>query len=189
MRLPLLPKSDLTPDQAALYGGFYTRASAKASLFRTIGEDGALLGPWSVWLHTPSVGEPLRQMIEAIGALPGLSVTAAQAVTLATVAHFDAAYEIQAHAAQLKAAGLSDGQIAALVAGDMPPGLDEETTTAVEVARRLLAGGVLPAPLHRRAVTVLGQDGLAAIVYLVGQYCLVAACLNAYDVPSEEPTS
>ena len=186
MRAPLIPKSQVNPEQRALYDAFVASMSASFTGFKTTREDGALLGPWAVWLQVPKVGEAIRQLIELIGSMPGLKKTTVQAVILATGAHFNAAYEIYAHAAVGENVGLSEAQIATLSAGEIPRDLDGEATLAIEVTRRLLHGGVLPGPVYRQAVSVLGQDGFDHLIYTVCQYCLVSISLNAYDVPAED---
>jgi len=62
--------------------------------------------------------------------MPGLSKLAVQVVILVTGAHFNAAYELYAHAAVATQAGLSDVQIATLSSGDLPKHLDAESTLA-----------------------------------------------------------
>ena len=186
MRAPIVPKSQVKPEQKALYDAFIARMSANFSGFKTTGEDGALLGPWAVWLQVPKVGEAIRQLIEVIGSMPGLKKSTVQAVILATGSHFNAAYEIYAHAAVGESVGLSKAQIATLSAGEIPHDLDEEATFSIEVARRLLHGGVLPGPVYQLALSFFFNDWLYNVIYTVCQYCLVSISLNAYDVPAED---
>jgi 4-carboxymuconolactone decarboxylase len=186
VRIPLVEKSEVSVAQRELYDTFVRRVGANYSSFTTMTPQGALLGPWSVWMHAPRTGMAIDNLLEAIEAMTGLSPQTIQAVTLAVGAHFDAAYILYAHARVAADVGLSQAQIAALAAGEAPPDLDPRTQLAVVVARRLLRGGVLPGPTYRRAVAELGADGVGHLVYLVGQYCLVAMSLNAYDVPDED---
>lgn len=186
MRIKLVSKNDVSPAQQDLYGAFVKRVGSNYSAFKTMNDDGALLGPWAVWLQVPEVGDAIRQLIELIEKMPGLQKTTVQAIILATGAHFNAAYELYAHATVGKAAGLSDAQIATLAAGDIPADFDAEAELAIRVTKRLLHGGVLPGPLFRQAVATFGQDGFDHLIYTVSQYCLVSICLNAYDVPEED---
>ena len=94
MRVSLVPEVEVNSSQRALYDAFTERIEKNYTAFKAIGADGALLGPWSVWLQVPRTGEAIRQLIEAVDAMPGLSKVAAQVVTLVTGAHFNAAYEI-----------------------------------------------------------------------------------------------
>ena len=186
MRLAPVPEAEVNSSQKPLYDAFIKRIGKNYSSFKAIRDDGALLGPWGVWLQVPNTGEAIRQFIEAVESMPGLSKIAAQVAVLVTGAHFNAAYGIYAHAAVGAQAGLSEEQIATLCAGKIPADLDAESTIAAQVASRLLEGGALPAPLFKHALTVLGQHGFNHLVYVVGQYCLVSMTLNAFDVPAEE---
>ena len=185
MRVPLVPKGEVNSSQKPLYDAFTQRIGSNYSSFKAIGSDGALLGPWSVWLQIPKTGETIRQYIDAVDAMPGLSRKAGQVVTLVVAAHFNAAYEIYAHAAVAAGSGLSVDQIATLCAGEIPADLDAESILAAKVAHRLLKGGVLPDPLAKHAVEGLGLDGFNRVVFLTAQYCLVSITLNAFDVPAE----
>ena len=185
MRVRLIPKSEVGPEQQQLYDAFVERLGKNYSSFKTMTDDGALLGPWAVWLQVPKTGEAIRQLIEIIDAMPGLKKTTVQAVVLATGAHFNAAYVYTAHGAVGKAVGLTDAQIATLTAGRIPVDLDVEGVLAVEVAQRLLQGGDLASPLYARAKKELGQDGFDHLLYTVCQYSMVSTCLNAYAMPAE----
>ena len=186
MRVSPLTKAELQPSQQALYEAFTARIGTKYSSFKAIREDGALLGPWSVWMQIPKTGEAVRQLLEAVDAMPGLSKKSVQVVTLMAAAHFNAAYELYAHAAVAAEAGLSVEQITALAAGEIPVDLDAEAILAAQVTKRLLKGGVLPGPLYKQAVEKLGMDGYNRIVFVASQYCLVSLTLNAFDVPAED---
>jgi 4-carboxymuconolactone decarboxylase len=106
MRLPLVPEAEVSPAQKALYDAFAQRVVKNFSTFKTMRDDGALLGPWGVWLQVPETGEAIRQYIEAVEAMPGLTKKTVQVVTLLTGAHFNAAYEAYAHASVGAKAGL-----------------------------------------------------------------------------------
>ena len=186
MRVPITAEAELAPSQRPLHDAFAERVGDNYSVFRTMRDDGALLGLWSAWIQVPRTGEAIRQFIEAVEAMPALSKKAVQVATLVTGAHFNAAYELYAHAAVGVRAGLSDDQIATLCAGQMPDDLDAESTLVAKVAARLLKGGVLPGPLYKRAVAELGSDGMNHLVYVVAQYCLVSITLNAFDIPSQD---
>ena len=120
MRLPLLPASDISDDRRQLYDAFTANVRDNFPDIVTMREDGALLGPWGVWMQRPDVGRPMLQLIEAIRSIPGLSPAARQVVILMAGGRYRAAYEIYAHAAAARHAGLSDQQIATLLAGGRP---------------------------------------------------------------------
>ena len=183
MRLPLLPADHVESDRRDLYDAFAANVHDNFPDIETTGDDGALLGPWGVWMQVPTVGRAMISLIGAIREIPGLDPAARQVVILMTGARSHAAYEIYAHAAAARAAGLTDEQVSGLLAGRRPAGLTPEQDSAADVAAALLDGGVLPAPVYDRALALLGQDALNAVVFSVAQYTFVGVMLNAYDVP------
>ena len=186
MRLPLLPASDISDDRRQLYDDFVANVRDNFPDIVTMRDDGALIGPWGVWMQLPDVGKPMLRLIEAIRRIPGLSPAARQVVILMVGGRYRAAYEIYAHAAAARHAGLSDQQIAALLAGEHPGDLDAEQNAAADVTAALLDGAVLQRPVYDRALAQLGQEGLNAVVFTTAQYSFVAVMLNAYDVPSPQ---
>jgi 4-carboxymuconolactone decarboxylase len=55
MRLSLIPPAELTNQQKPLYDEMKRGVAAKYSNFTTMRKDGAILGPWSAWLHDPDL--------------------------------------------------------------------------------------------------------------------------------------
>ncbi len=98
MRLPTLPPDQLTAEQRALYDRNRAQIAHGFTAFKTAREDGALLGPWGVFLHEPAVGQAHYDLIGAITAMKRLPPSAKQVAILVVGARFKAAYELYAHA-------------------------------------------------------------------------------------------
>ncbi len=186
MRLPLLPPDRLTADQKPLYDAFLAQISGGFTGFKTVREDGALLGPWSVWIHEPAVGEATRKLLDAISGMKRLSDPVKQIAILAVGSRFKAAYEMYAHAAVGGRDGLTPAKLSAVCAGQRPGDLTPEEATAFDVAMALLDGGVLPGATYNAARAALGQAALNELIQLVALKAFVSTILNAYDVPTEE---
>ncbi len=186
MRLPTLPPDRLTPEQRALYDRNRAQIAEGFTAFKTTRDDGALLGPWGVFLHEPAVGQAHYDQIAAITAMKRLSSAAKQVAILVAGARFKAAYELYAHSAIAAAKGMDPAKIATLAAGGRPLDLTPEEACAYDVATALMEGGVLPGATYRAARDLLGQGALTELVLWVGTYAQVAITLNAFDVPSEE---
>ena len=133
MRLPLIPPDKLTPEQKPLYDAFKTQIDGGFTGFKTVREDGALLGPWSVWIHEPKVGEATRGLLDAISTLGRLSDPVKQIAILAVGSKYKAAYEMYAHAAVGGRDGLSAAKMAAVCAGQKPTDMTPEEATAFNV--------------------------------------------------------
>ena len=186
MRLPTLPPDQLTPEQRALYDRNREQIARGFTAFKTTREDGALLGPWGVFLHEPAVGQAHYDVIKAVTAMKRLPPSAKQVAIIVVGARFKAAYELYAHAATSAAEGMDLAKIATLAAGVRALDLTPEEACAFDIATALLDGGVLPGATYRAARDLFGQGALTELVLWVGIYAQVAVTLNAFDVPSEE---
>jgi 4-carboxymuconolactone decarboxylase len=183
MRLPPIAPTALSAAQRPLYDDMKAGVTSKYDAFVTMREDGALLGPWSAWLHQPEVGAAFWTVTKAMTAFKTLPDAVRQLVILVVGARFKAAYEIYAHAAVAKAKHeISDARLATLAAGERPADLTEQEAAGYDVAAALVNGGVLPEPTYRHALALFGQPGLTELIYLVGHYCFVSATLNGFAI-------
>lgn len=186
MRLPTLVPDQLSPEQKALYDRNRRQIEHGFTAFTTTRNDGALLGPWGVFLHEPSVGQAHYGLIDAVTELKRLSASAKQVAIIVVGARYKAAYELYAHAATAADDGMDRAKVATLATCGRPPDLTPEEACAFDVASGLLDGGVLPGATYRAARDLLGQGAFNELVFWIGTYASVAMTLNAFDVPSEE---
>ena len=184
MRLPLIAPSDLSPEQRPVYEDMHAGIEKSFQGFKSIAENGALMGPWKPGLHEPKFGKPIWELTTALSASPALTKPVREVAILVTGAKFRSAYEIYAH---VMIAG--DDKIATIVAGQRPTDLTREEGIAYDIASTLVDHGVLPELNYRLAVQTFGQHGAAELIYLVGLYCLVSVTLNGFDVPAPEPST
>ena len=186
MRLPLLSPAELNADQKQLYENMRGGISSNFNAFKTVREDGALMGPWNPWLHEPRIGKAIWELTLAMTAEATLADNVRQIAILVVGARFDAAYEIYAHIAVAEKEGMSEERLATLVADVKPNDLSKEESIAYDVAYALSRGGTLPEPLYRLSIKTFGQHGTNELIYLVGLYALVSTTLNGFNVPVPE---
>jgi hypothetical protein len=93
MRLALVPPSKLTSEQLPLYEDMKAGISAKYGAFTTMRDDGAILGPWSAWLHDPKLGTAIWGVTKAMTRFRHLPEVSRQIVILVVGTRFRAAYE------------------------------------------------------------------------------------------------
>ncbi|MEI9931050.1 MAG: hypothetical protein WDM89_11020 [Rhizomicrobium sp.] len=186
MRLPLIAPADLTPEQKPLYDDMRKGIAGNFNTFKTIREDGALMGPWNPWLHEPGIGKAIWDLTLAMTANASLTDNVRQIAILVVGAQFDAAYEMYAHIAVAEHEGMKPERLATLVAGLKPVDLADDESVAFDVAHKLVRGGTLPEPLYRLSVATFGQHGTNELIYLVGLYSLVSTTLNGFNVPVPE---
>jgi 4-carboxymuconolactone decarboxylase len=186
MRLPLIAPADLTPDQRPLYDDMKAGISSNFNAFKTVADNGALMGPWNPWLHEPVIGAAVWALTKAMTAQASLPDPVRQVAILVVGAHFDAAYEIYAHIAVAEREAMSKKRLATLVCGEKPDDLTDAESIAYDVTYALVNGGVLPEPAYALAVETFGQHGANELIYLVGLYCMVSMTLNGFNVPVPE---
>ncbi len=109
-----------------------------------------------------------------------------EVVILSTGAVWQSPYELYAHSAVARRAGLPEAAIQALVAGQSSHELTPEEQVAHRFARKLTLDRKVDADLYREAEAAFGRTGLVDIVYLVGMYLLTCALLNAFEIPAPE---
>jgi len=189
MRLSLIARDDLSHEQRPIYDDMRAGIEKHFQGFRTIAENGALIGPWNPWLHDPKFGKPIWELTKALSFSPSLPRPVREVAILVTGAKFRAAYEIYAHVIVGEQRGLSDDKLATIVAGQRPTDLTRDEAIAYDVASALVNHGVLPELTYRQAVQSFGKHGAAELIYLVGLYCLVSVTLNGFDVPVPESSA
>src|ERR1700756_3805620 len=170
MRLPLIAPADLTPEQKPLYDDMRKGIAGNFNAFKTLREDGALMGRWNPWLHEPAIGKAIWDLTLAMTANASLADNVRQIAILVVGARFDAAYEMYAHIAVAEHEGMSIERLSTLVADLKPSDLSKEEDVAYNVAYALSRGGPLPEPLYRLALATFGQHGMNELIYLVGLY-------------------
>jgi 4-carboxymuconolactone decarboxylase len=188
MRLPLLPPTSLSADQADLYHDMVAVIEKNFGDLVARRKDGALIGPFNAWLHFPQFGKPAWAFNRAMYEHSVLPAAIHQLVILVTAAKFGARYEIYGHEYFAQRAGLAEQKIATIVAGERPADLTHEEGVAYDMAAALNRGGPLPETTYRAALTTFGEVALAEMVFLVGCFSMVGVTLNAFDasVPGRE---
>jgi alkylhydroperoxidase family enzyme len=185
-RLPLLDPARLTNEQRAVYdrlSATMVKWADKAG-FQSMAEGGRLIGPFNPVLFSPGIAPAFLDLQDAEQASTSLSERVRQVVILSVGAVWRAGYELYAHAAVARKAGLPDDAIRSLAAGSLPQSLSEQEMLAGRFARQLAALHRVDAATYRAAEAAFGAQGLVDIAFLAGIYQLVCGLLSAFDVPA-----
>lgn len=181
--------SPILPQQLQPYQQAYYRQSKRqiaqmpgAAQAMAIGADGALLGPWSVWLDTPELGTAFAALQGTISSLKALSPRAQQVAELLTAARQRAAYELAGHRTLALGQGFTDQEVNELAADRLPATLPPDEQLAGRAAQALLAGGSLLEPLYQALRQTFGPHGPVQLCAVVGQYLFLAVTLNTFDI-------
>ncbi len=94
MRLPLIDPADLSLEQRPVYDDMRAGIEKNFRGFKSIAENGALMGPWNPWLHDPKFGKPIWDLTLALSVSPPLPRTAREVAIIVTGTAFHSAYEL-----------------------------------------------------------------------------------------------
>lgn len=186
MRLQYLTPAELSADQKNLYNDMAAGIARSYHGVQTKTPSGALVGPFNPWLHEPDFGDAIWRLNRALNKSPALPARVREVATLTVGAHYNAAYEVEAHRVLARGTGLNDTTVNALAAGREPSGLSADEDCAYRFALALCNGGVMPAEHYHRAADMLGARGVSELVYLCGFYALACMTMNAFDVAAPE---
>lgn len=186
-RLALLLPEELDDDQRGVYDALVRTVVPEAAHggFTARLDDGRFIGPFNAMLRTPGITTGLGAWAAAI-ARSGLSEDVRQVVILTVGAAWSAAYEVDAHTAAARAAGVPDHAIGAIVRRDAPHGLSPRATAAQRLTAALVHDQAVPDDVYREATAAFGDAGVVAILCLIGQYQTISGILACFEVPVPE---
>jgi len=148
---------------------------------------GRILGPYKVWIHSPTVAAGMEHIGTYLNKRGTLSTREVEIGILVIAQHWDADYVRQAHIRAGKAAGLSDEIIAAVLAGRDPQLTDPHERAVHRFAAALVGGAKLSDAAFGEIEKVLGRDGVAEVLVLLGYYTSVSLAMKVHEVPIPAP--
>ncbi|WP_416972140.1 carboxymuconolactone decarboxylase family protein [Streptomyces sp. 4F14] len=180
-RLAGLPPAELNERQAEVYraitGG--PRATGQQA-FALTDPDGRLLGPFNAMLLSPPVGLAVQALGAAVRYGSALGDRVREMAILAVAAHWNSAFERDAHEAMGRAVGLTAEELAALRTGTAPELTDPVELAALRATSALLQRGGLNDEEYADAVSALDERGLFELTTLVGYYSTLALQLRVF---------
>ena len=187
-RLPLLGKSELDGSQSKLYDAMDKDLIpwAKKSGFQAATADGRLLGPFNPLLYSPKLGQGMLEYLSAEREHTSLDATVREVIILSVGTVWRSAYELYAHTAVAKKAGLDPEVVQVLANGQTPAGLSDEQAVAHAFSRALAGEHQVATDLYVRAEQTFGRKGVVDMIHLISLYMATSALLNAFAVPTPE---
>ena len=185
-RIPLSEPGELTASQQSLYKVISETAVpwANASGFVAKVDDGRLIGPFNVVLESPDLGAAFLQFQSAEEKMTTLSERVRQVVILTVGSVWKAPYELYAHSAVARTAGLPEEAVQALARGDVATALTEKERTAQEFTKQLAIERTISQDSFDQAKAAFGIRGIVDMVFLAGCYETVCSLLNTFAVPA-----
>ncbi|MPZ57957.1 MAG: carboxymuconolactone decarboxylase [Rhizobiales bacterium] len=144
---------------------------------------GRILGPYKIWIHSPAVASGMEHIGTFLNKRSSLTTRAVEIGILVIAQHWDADYVRQAHIRLGKEAGLTQATIDAILAGRDPQLTDAHERAVHKFAVALVAGAKLPDAEFAEIESVLGREGIAEVLVLLGYYTSVALGMKVHQVP------
>lgn len=180
-RLPYLRHDELDAEQQAVWEAVVSTRGT-----RTIHEQGYLIGPFNALLHARGAGLRVADLGAALRFQTSLDPRLLEIAVLTVAARWQAEYEWHAHARLAGELGVPDTVVAALARREEPAFESDAERTVHAAARQLVDEGRLDDDTFRAASGLLGDQGIAELVFLCGYYTLVSFGLNAFEIPLPE---
>lgn len=189
-RIPQLTPADLNDTQRAMYDSIVSGPRTKGRVSGSLTTpEGALLGPFNPWLHTPAIGDSAQAIGHKLRFEGELSGKLRELGILAVAQTWTSDYEWYAHARIGLKEGWSEAAIESLRKGECPAEADASERAAYAFARELLEHHHVSDASYKSAHTLLGNAATAELVCLLGYYVMVSMTLNTFQVPLPEGES
>jgi 4-carboxymuconolactone decarboxylase len=187
-RLPPADPATLTGEQRALFDRIMTGIVpwADEAGFQSTAADGRIIGPFNPALLNPAVTASMLDLGVAERTHTSLSARVREVVILAVGAVWRADYEVYAHMALARTAGLSEQVARMIAAGEEPAELSEDEAIAQRLTTALSVSHRVDDAFYRQAEKAFGAHGLVDIAFLIGIYHAVCATLTLFSIPAPE---
>ena len=185
-RLPLLAPGDLTSAQRTVYDRISATMVpwAEAAGFQSRTADGRLIGPFNPILSSPDITPAFLAWQAAEAKHTTLDARVREVVILAVGAVWRADYELYAHAAVARQAGLPEQAVSLLASGGVSPDLSAKEALAQRYVTRLSTDHTVDDETFREARDAFGVQGLVDMAFLMGAYHTVCALLTGFAIPA-----
>ncbi len=179
-RLPALTPDHLDPAQRELYESITEGPRGQGTQhFALTRQDRSLTGPFNAFLLSPAVGSALDSLGAALRYETSLPARTREIAILMVAAHWDSAFERQAHEAVGRAVGLTDAELELIGEGAASAYDDEVEQASARLVASMLAGDVDDSTWNECAEPV-GAQGVLELSTLVGYYSTLALQLRAF---------
>lgn len=185
-RLPLVRSGPLDEDQLVLHHELCAEVVpwARRSGFSAVTAEGDLIGPFNAFVHRPGPGKLFLDWVRADQAESALAAPLREIIILTIGAAWNSGYEIYAHTALARHAGIAEPVISALLNGEPTEQLSGAEAAVHRFTDELVDARSVSDHTYRVALDAVGQDGVLDMVNLIGMYLATSALLNAFEVPA-----
>lgn len=152
-------------------------------LFDTLVGDGPVpnRGPGSVYSHVPELAQRLTSLNGYLRRESSLSDKILELAMLVTAREFDCQHIWNAHAASAREAGVPDELVDALREGEELIDLAPDEEAVVNYGQEFYRTHHVSRGAWQAAYEQFGKQGIIELTVVMGNYALLAFCINSFD--------
>lgn len=144
---------------------------------------GRLLTPYKIWIHSPKLAAAMETIGTFLNKKGALTEREVELTIVVIATHWQGAYVQAAHVKRCLELGYPQAAMDALKAGETPDLPDEREKAVYDLCQIAMAPGGGSDEVYDRAERLLGRDGLAEVLALLGYYSAVAMAMKLHRVP------
>jgi 4-carboxymuconolactone decarboxylase len=170
-RIKDIPESELTPEQAKVFKDL-------------VAGRGRLLTPYRIWIHSPKLAAALETIGTFLNKKCSLSEREVELVICIIANHWQGEYVWTVHTRACVKLGIPQSVFDAIRAGRAPEIDDERERTVYDLTQIAMQPGAGSDEVYERAERLLGRNGIAEVLALLGYYSSVAMAVKVHGVPA-----
>ncbi len=174
IRIKEIPESELTAEQAKVFKDL-------------VAGRGRLLTPYKIWIHSPRLAAAMETIGTFLNKKGSLSEREVELVICIVANHWKGEYVWTVHVRTCVKLGIPESVFDAIRAGQAPK-LDKERERALyDLAMISMQPGGGSDEVFARAEKLLGRNGIAEVLVLLGYYSSVSMGMKLHRIPVPAP--
>jgi 4-carboxymuconolactone decarboxylase len=171
IRIKDIPENELTPEQAKVFKDL-------------VAGRGRLLTPYRIWIHSPRLAAALETIGTFLNKKSSLSEREVELVICIIANHWQGEYVWTVHTRACVKLGIPQSVFDAIRVGRAPEIDDERERTVYDLTQIAMQPGAGSDEVYQRAERLLGRNGIAEVLALLGYYSSVAMAVKVHGVPA-----
>jgi len=169
-RIPAATRENVPSDQTAEFDQLVAGAGSVP-----------LVGPGSILFHVPKAQQLATALNQYLRNDSSLSKKTLELSMLVTARENDCMYVWNAHAASARDAGVPDAVVDALRDRKDPPALAPDEAAVINYGQEYFRTHRVSRGAFQAALEQFGKQGLIELTLTMGNYALLAFCVNSFD--------
>jgi len=169
-RIKEIPEGEMTAEQAKVFE-------------ELVAGRGRLLTPYKIWIHSPKLAAALQTVGTFLNKASSLSEREVELTICIIANHWKGEYVWAAHVKRCVELGFARSVFDAIRAGGRPKLDDERERALYDLATISMAAGGGSDEIFKRAEKLLGRNGIAEVLGLLGYYSSVSMGMKLHRVP------